>query len=49
MDCSRQQRLAERQMAEFVDNDEVVAQQLLDEAPAAASGLFLFDLVDQIE
>ena len=42
-------RLAEWQIAEFVDDDEIVAQQLLDEAPAAAGGLFLFELVDQID
>jgi len=41
-------RLAEWQIAEFVDDDEIVAQQLLDETPTAAGGLFLFELVDQI-
>ena len=35
-------RLAERQIAEFVDDDEIVAQQLLDQTSAAAGGLFLF-------
>ena len=41
-------RLAERQIAEFVDDDEIVAQELLDETPTAAGGLFLFELVDQV-
>jgi hypothetical protein len=41
--------LAERQIAEFVDDDEIVAQQLLGQPPAAAGRLFLFELVDQID
>jgi hypothetical protein len=41
--------VAERQITEFVDDDEIVAQQLLGEAAAAAGGLFLFELVDEID
>ena len=41
--------LAERQIAEFVDGDEIVAQQLLGQAAAAAGGLLLLELVDQID
>src|SRR5271154_7513508 len=33
--------LAERQVAEFIDDDEIVSQQLLGETTAAASGLLL--------
>ena len=38
--------LAERQVAEFVDDDQVVSELGLDEAAAAAGGLLLFELVD---
>lgn len=41
--------MAERQIAELVDDDEIVAQQLLGEASAAAGGLLLLELVDQID
>ena len=41
--------LAEGQIAELVDDDEIVAQQLLGQAAAAAGGLFLLELVDQID
>jgi hypothetical protein len=41
--------LAERQIAEFVDDDEIVAQQLLGQAATATGRLFLFELVDQID
>ena len=41
--------LAERQVAELVDDDEIVAQQLLGQAAAAAGGLLLLELVDQID
>jgi hypothetical protein len=41
--------LAERQIAELVDGDEIVAQQLLGETAAAAGGLLLLELVDQID
>ena len=41
--------LAERQIAQFVDDDEIVAQQVLGQATAAAGGLFLVELVDQID
>jgi hypothetical protein len=41
--------LAERQVAEFVDHDEIVAQQLLGETTTAAGGLLLFELVDQVD
>src|ERR1700733_2926502 len=41
--------LAERQIAEFVDDDDVVAQQHLGQ-PAAAAGSFLqLELIDQID
>jgi len=38
--------LAERQIAELVDDDEIVAQQLLGQPAAAAGGLFLFQLIE---
>src|SRR3546814_19626888 len=41
--------LAERQIAELVDDDEIIAQQLLGEAAAAAGGLLLLELVHQID
>jgi hypothetical protein len=41
--------LAERQVAEFVDVDETVAQQLLGEATTAAGGLLLFEVIDEID
>ena len=41
--------LAERQVAEFVDDDEIIAQQLLGQAAASAGGLLLLELVDQID
>ena len=41
--------LAERQIAEFVDDDEIVAQQLLGQPAAAAGGLLLLELIDQID
>jgi hypothetical protein len=41
--------LAERQIAKFVDEDEVVAQQLLGQPAALARGLLLLELVDQID
>jgi len=41
--------LAERQVAEFVDDDEIVAQQLLGQSATATGGLFLFQLIDQID
>ena len=42
-------RLTERQVAELVDDDEVVAQQLLSEPAAATGGLLLLQLIDQID
>ena len=36
--------LAEREIAEFVDDDEIIAQQILGEPPAAAGGFLLFEL-----
>jgi hypothetical protein len=39
--------LAERQIAEFIDDDEIVAQQVLGQAAAAAGGLFLLELIDR--
>ena len=41
--------LAERQVAELVDDDEIVAQQLLGQPAAATGGLFLFELIDEID
>ena len=41
--------LAERQIAEFVDDDEVMTQQGLDDAAAPSGGLFLFELIDEID
>ena len=41
--------LAERQVAEFIDDDEIVAQQLLGQAATASGGLLLFELVDEID
>ena len=41
--------LAERQIAEFVDDDEIMAQQLLCQPAAAAGGLLLLELIDQID
>src|SRR5208337_1245462 len=41
--------LAERQIAEFVDDDEIVAQQRLGQAAAAAGRLLLLELVDKID
>ena len=41
--------LAERETAQFVDDDEIVAQQVLGQAAAATSGLLLLELVDQID
>ena len=37
--------LAERQIAEFVHDDEVVTEQGLDDAAAPSGGLFLFELI----
>ena len=41
--------LAERQIAEFIDDDEIVAQQRLGQPAAAPGGLLLFELVGQID
>ena len=41
--------LAEREIAEFVDDDEIIAQQILGEPPAAADGFLLFELIDEID
>src|SRR5437763_16969140 len=41
--------LAEWQVAEFVDNDEIVAQQFFGEPAAAPGGLLLLQLIDQID
>jgi hypothetical protein len=42
-------RPAERQVAQFIDDDEIVAQQLLGQAATATGRLFLFELVNQID
>ena len=42
-------RLAEGKIAEFVDDDEIVTQQLLGQSATSAGGLFLFELIDQID
>ena len=41
--------LAEREIAEFIDDDEIVAEQFLGQAAALARGLLLFELVDEID
>ena len=41
--------LAERQIAELVDDDEIVAQQVLGQASAAAGGFLLLELIYQID
>src|SRR5271168_1202105 len=41
--------LAEREIAEFVDDDEIIAQQILGEPPAAAGGFLVFELIDEID
>src|ERR1700687_1193490 len=41
--------LTEREIAELVDDDDVVAQQLLGQASAPARGLLLLELVDEID
>jgi hypothetical protein len=42
-------RLTERQVAEFVDDDKIVAQQLFGQPAAATGSLLLFELIDQID
>ena len=41
--------LNERQVAEFVDDDEIVAQQLLGLPATATGGLILLELIEQID
>ena len=41
--------LAERQIAEFVDDDDVVARQHLGQPAAAAGSFLLVELIDQID
>ena len=41
--------LAEREIAEFVEDDEVRAQQILGKPPAAADGFLLFEPIDEID
>ena len=41
--------LAEREIAELVDDDDVLAQQFVDQPAALARGLLLLELVDQID
>ena len=41
-------RLAERQVAQLIDDDEIVTQQLLGQAATATGRLLLLELVDQI-
>src|SRR5258708_4599587 len=41
--------LAERQIAKFVDDDEIVAQQFLGQPAALARSLLLLELVDEID
>ena len=41
--------LAERQIAKFVDDNDIIAQQRLGEPTAATSRLLLLELVDQID
>ena len=42
-------RPAERQVAQFIDDDEIVAQQLLGQAATATGRLFLLKLVNQVD
>ena len=42
-------RLAERQIAEFIDDDEIVAQQLLGQPATTTGGLLLLQLIDEID
>ena len=41
--------LTERQVAEFVDDNEIVTQQLLGQSATSTGGLLLFQLIDQID
>src|SRR5438552_4617829 len=41
--------LVEGEIAEFVDDDEIVTQQGLDDATAFSGSLFLFKLVDEVD
>jgi hypothetical protein len=41
--------LTERQITQLVDDDKIVAQELLGQSAAATCGLFLFELVDQVD
>ena len=41
--------LAERQITEFVNDDEIVAQQILGQPTTTTRGLFLFQLIDEID
>jgi len=41
--------LAKREIAELVDDDDVLAQQFVDQPAALARGLLLLELVDQID
>ena len=41
--------LAERQIAEFVDDDEIVAQQLLGQSATTTGGFLLLQLIDEID
>ena len=40
---------AERKISEFVDDDEIVAQQVFRQSARTAGGFFLFELVDEID
>ena len=42
-------RLTERQIAEFVDDDEIITQQFFAQPATATGGLFLLQLVDQVD
>jgi hypothetical protein len=42
-------RLRERQIAEFIKNDEVLAAKIIGQAPLASGAAFGFKLVDQID
>jgi hypothetical protein len=41
--------LAKRQIAQFVDDDEVVAQQFFDDFSASSCGFFLLEAVDEVD
>ena len=41
--------LTERQVAEFVDDDKIVTQQFFGQSASSTGGLFLLQLIDQVD